>query len=483
MTKIDKNKIIKKMLESSAFRREMTQRSLFYFFYCYFSEYVKTAVAPFHKDMFAVLQKHHPVTIIAGFRGSAKSTIATISLPIWSMLTGRKKYVLIIGQTRPRADKNLLDIKYQLERNRMLVNDLGPIKEEPTPWGMSGLTLNTINARIESLSVDQPVRGVLFRGNRPDLIILDDVEDIQSVKTKEGRQKLYEWFTGELLPARGDNPQIVLVGNVLHNDSLVSRLIQQIDSGERAGVYRKYPLIGEDGEPLWKAKYPTEESIEQLRKETGDKVAFEREYMLNIISTDEQVIHLEWIQSYTKMPRVGLRSIAIGIDLAVSEKTSADCTAMVVGHIYGHGKNMKIYIQPNPINERITFPVQIEYIKSLVATQKQKHSRVKLYIEDVGYQRALIQVFESNKYDVEGVSVRGSDKTTRLRLTTSLLEEGRILFPEQGCEELIEQLIGFGKEKHDDLSDAFAILVLKVIEHNPKGGSWGTFDGPRFDAI
>ena len=44
-----------------------------------------------------------------------------------------------------------------------------------------------------------------------------------------------------------------------------------------------------------------------------------------------------------------------------------------------------------------------------------------------------------------------------------------------GCEELIEQLIGFGKEKHDDLADAFTILVLRIIENNPKGGSAGKF--------
>lgn len=291
-----------------------------------------------------------------------------------------KKYVLVVGQTRPRADKNLLDIKYQLERNRLLVNDLGPIKEEPTPWGMSGLTLNTINARIESISVDQPLRGVLFRGNRPDLIILDDVEDTQSTKTRDNRQKLYEWFTGELLPARGDNAQVVLVGNIVHNDSLVSRLIQQIDKGERAGVYRKYPLIGEDGEPLWKARYPTKESIEQLRKEMGDEVAFEREYMLNIISTAEQIVHKDWIQFHDGLPKSGLRNISTGIDLAISEKDSADCTAIVVGYVYGYGKHMKIYIQPHPVNERITFPIQVETITSLVAVLKLKCYRVKLYI-------------------------------------------------------------------------------------------------------
>jgi len=56
------------------------------------------------------------------------------------------------------------------------------------------------------------------------------------------------------------------------------------------------------------------------------------------------------------------------------------------------------------------------------------------------------------------------------------------LFPEKGCEELIDQLIGFGKEKHDDLADAFAMLVIKIIVNKPKGGSAGIF-APLFDGL
>ena len=60
-----------------------------------------------------------------------------------------------------------------------------------------------------------------------------------------------------------------------------------------------------------------------------------------------------------------------------------------------------------------------------------------------------------------------NDKAARLRLTTPLLKDARVLFPEDGCEELIDQLLGFGKERHDDLADAFSILVLKIVENNP----------------
>ncbi len=480
--------MFEKILGDKVLRKEIVQKRLEYFFPIYFHKYIEYETAPFQKEIFNILEDEKiKLAVIVAFRGSAKSTIITTAYVLWSILgVQQRKFIVICGQTEQKARQYLMNIKDELLHNDLLKKDLGPFEEEKNSLGnATALIIKRMNVKIMISSVEQSIRGMRHKEHRPDLIILDDIEDTNSVKTREGRDKTFNWLTNEVIPAGNKRTRIIAVGNLLHEDSVLKRLKEKIENKETKylkGVYREYPIVDEKGNSLWLGKYPTPEDIEAEREKTMNDIAWFREYLLKIVSTLEQVVRPEWIQSYRELPKISLRSIAIGIDLAVSEKESADYTAMVVGHVYGHGKKMKIYIQPHPINERITFPVQTEYIKSLVAIQKQRHSRVKLYIEDVGYQRALIQVFESNKYDVEGVPAR-SDKITRLRFTTSLLEEGRILFPEKGCEELIEQLIGFGKEKHDDLADAFAIMVIKVIENNPKGGSWGVFNGPRPDAI
>ena len=46
---------------------------------------------------------------------------------------------------------------------------------------------------------------------------------------------------------------------------------------------------------------------------------------------------------------------------------------------------------------------------------------------------------------------------------SSYIEDGTVLFPRIGCEDLITQLLGFGIESHDDLVDAFTILVSKMM--------------------
>jgi len=482
--------LFEKILTDKAVRKEAVRNRFEYFFPIYFHRYMEYESAPFHEEMFRILEDETiKLAVIVAFRGSAKSTIITTAYVLWSILgVQQRKFVVIEGQTDQKCRQYLAQIKNELLNNELLRKDLGPFTEERDRLGnATAIIIKKLNVKIMISSVGQSIRGVRHNEHRPDLIIIDDIEDTDSVKTKESRDKTFNWLVGEIIPAGTKRTRFIVVGNLLHEDSVLMRLKKKIQNGEMKmvkGVYREYPIVDEQGNPLWPGKYPTPEDVAVEKEKTTDDIIWSREYLLKIISTTERVVHPEWIQFYNSDTlHDGLRSIAIGIDLAVSEKESADYTAMVVGHIYGHGRNMKIYIQPNPINERITFPVQTEYIKALVAMQKQKHWRVKLYIEDVGYQKALVQLFERQKYDVEGVSVRGSDKTTRLRLTTSLLKDGRILFPEKGCEELIEQLVGFGKEKHDDLADAFAILVLKVIEYNPRSRTAGTFNGPRFDAI
>ncbi len=471
------DELFEKILADRITRKNTVQRSFEYFFPIYFHRYMEYETASFQEEIFHILENEKiKLAVFVAFRGSAKSTIITTAYVLWSILgIQQRKFIVICGQTEQKARQYLLNIKNQLLHNELLRKDLGPFEEERNSIGnATALIIKKLNVKIMISSVEQSIRGMRHDEHRPDLIILDDIEDTNSVKTREGRNKTFNWLTSEIIPAGSKKTRIIAVGNLLHEDSVLKRLQKKINSGEMKqmnGVYREYPIVDEKNNPLWSGKYPTPESIEAERERTMNDIAWYREYMLKIISSDEQVVRPEWLHFYEKYPPSNLRGIYIGIDLAVSEKESADCTAMVVGYLYGYGENIKIYIQPNPVNLRMSFPNQVECIKALVATEKLKHNRVKLYIEDVGYQKALIQVFESKKYDVEGITIGRNDKATRLRLTTSFIKNGYVQFPKTGCEELIEQLIGFGKEKHDDLADAFSILVLKIIENNPIGST------------
>lgn len=471
----NEDRIFEKVISDQLLRKDMVRKSLEFFFPVYLHEYMEFEAAPFHKEMFRLLQDERlKFLIFVAFRGSAKSSIVTAAYVLWSILgVQQKKFIVICSQTETKAQQHLANIKNQLKYNELLRRDLGPFEEERNKFGTAtAIIIKRLNVKIMISSVEQSIRGALHNQHRPDLIILDDIENTQSVKTREGREKTYNWLVSEVIPAGTRKTRYIAVGNLLHDDSVLKRLQRKIGKDELKYIrsaYREYPIVDNAGNPLWPGKYPTPEDVEEEHEKTMDEVAWQREFMLRIISTEEQIVKPEWIKYYDTMPANGLRATYIGIDLAISEKESADCTAIVVAYIYGTGKNMRIYIKKHPYNSRSSFPVHVEYIKNLVAMEKLIHTRVKIFVEDIGYQRALVQYFESQKYDIEGVPTGKNDKAARLRLTTPLIKEGRVLFTEEGCEELIEQILGFGKERHDDLVDAFSLLVLKAVDNNPTG--------------
>ena len=153
---------------------------------------------------------------------------------------------------------------------------------------------------------------------------------------------------------------------------------------------------------------------------------------------------------------------------------TADFTAAVCANIYGYGNKLKVYILPNPLNERLTFPQTVERIKMISSAISGKY-RANIYVESVGYQDSLVQQLKYDGYTAEGVGVHGQDKRSRLTLITAMIQNGQVQFPRKGAELLIQQLVGFGVEKRDDLADAFSLLMHKIIQDNPLNSGWDFF--------
>jgi hypothetical protein len=106
------------------------------------------------------------------------------------------------------------------------------------------------------------------RQYRPSLIVADDVEDLDWVRTQENRDKSARWMRGNVLPSIEERDgRMVIIGNWLHTDGLMARL-------KNTGLFTvlEFSLLREgDGTEAerctWKAKYPTQEAIDRKRDE------------------------------------------------------------------------------------------------------------------------------------------------------------------------------------------------------------------------
>lgn len=457
-----------------AVRKKIAYESLSGFMHLYFPHYITRQTAPFQKEIYSLLEDGSILMLgLMAFRGSGKSTIVSLGYPIWSMLgKPQKKYIVIISQTQAQAQQHLKNLKLEFETNELLRNDYGPLNEESDQWGNMSLLFPKYGTRISASSVEQSSRGLRHGPHRPDLVIADDVEDSNSVKTRDGRNKVYDWLTGEIIPGGDTYTKYVVVGNLLHVDSLLMRLKNNFQSGKMDGVFRAYP-IEKDGVPLWLAKYSDMDAIERERRRVGNRVTWLREFYLQIVPDDDQVVNPDWITYYDRLPEFkNLTAIYVGADLAISQKTHADYTAVVAAYVYRYGTKQAIYIEKSPYNRKVDFPTQLEVFKTI-------YDRLaailppKFYIESQSYQRVLIQQLQADGYPVLEFDVKGTDKRSRLASVTPKIESKTVLFPNEGAERLIEQLTGFGVEKHDDLVDSFTMTILSIIANDRPIGTYG----------
>ncbi len=461
--------LVEQMLRDVKVRVTAVTKSFYLFFHLYFPHYVTFPTAEFQKEIFQLVEKSSTEDLfLVAFRGSGKSTIMTTAYPIWAILgEQQKKFIVIICQTRNQVRQQMANLKEELESNDLLKNDLGPFQEESDEWGLYSLVFKKTGARILGASTETAIRGARHRQWRPDLIILDDVEDINSTKTYENRERLDKWFRGDIVPL-GDphKTRIVVVGNLLHEDSLMMRIRRHVESG-RHGTFKMFPVFNESGEISWPGKYPTMEDVEKERIRHGH-ITFEREFNLRILPEEDQVVPLEWIKTYGMLPRDRRPTkIFIAVDLAISDKNTADKTAIVTGMVYGYGKDADVYFLPHPVNERLNFPTTIEHIKSVYREAKQMHSLVEILVEDVAYQKAVVQTLERENLPVRGIKVT-DDKRARLTTVSGLIKNGQALFSSKGSEVQIQQIVGLGVERYDDLVDASTMLLFEVL--NTKSG-------------
>jgi len=241
--------LIEQMIKDRKVRVAITKQSHNLFFHFYFAHYVKYKTAEFQNEIFEITENESKGNaFIVAFRGCGKSTIVTTSYPIWSILgQQQKKFVLILCQTQSQAKQHMMNLRRELENNIVLKKDLGPFKEESDEWGSSSLVFSLMNARVTVASTEQSIRGLRHNQHRPDLIICDDIENIASTKTREGRNKTYEWLTGEVIPTGDRNTRLIIVGNLLHEDSLLMRIKEDIQNNKIDGIFKEYPLI-QDGQ-------------------------------------------------------------------------------------------------------------------------------------------------------------------------------------------------------------------------------------------
>ncbi|PKN07504.1 MAG: hypothetical protein CVU73_12145 [Deltaproteobacteria bacterium HGW-Deltaproteobacteria-8] len=163
---------------------------------------------------------------VAAPRGEAKSTVVGLQFAIWCAITGRKRYILEIADAFEQAAAQLESLKAELDSNPRLALDFPEHTGQGRVWN-AGVVITTGNVKLQAFGAGKRMRGLRHGPHRPDLVICDDLENDENVKSPEQRDKLEGWLRRTVLSLgeAGDTMDVFIIGTVLHYDSVLSRLL------------------------------------------------------------------------------------------------------------------------------------------------------------------------------------------------------------------------------------------------------------------
>lgn len=195
----------------------------------YFPHYHDRAPSRLHEALHRLLPevvadaRGRKVEIIAP-RGSAKSTKVSLEFLLWVAISGAKKFPIIVSDASEQAELLLEAVKAELELNPRLASDFPEATGQGRLWRAHEI-VTANDARIVALGSGKKIRGRRHGPHRPDLVILDDLENDENVKSPDQRDKLEAWIDKAVLksgPADG-SLDLLFVGTILHHDSVLAR--------------------------------------------------------------------------------------------------------------------------------------------------------------------------------------------------------------------------------------------------------------------
>jgi len=215
--------------------------------------------SPFHRYLLKLIednQKTRRRRVVAGPRGWGKSTTISEGGPLWIVCRNdylppkkRYKYILLVSDTQPQAEKRLTTIKEYLESD--IIAYLFPHAHGPGKKWKSSEIITKNDILIGTAGLKSSIRGTKYKNRRPDLIIVDDPDNLESVTSPSLSATVEEVFTRDLVKAGSEDADILVVGTVLAKTALVYKLLYSEDYAAWEGKIFKALVSFPERMDLW----------------------------------------------------------------------------------------------------------------------------------------------------------------------------------------------------------------------------------------
>lgn len=444
----------------------------------YFPNYAKKPCAWYHKKFSELIINNKIVFLLAEiFRSGAKSVHLGMGIPLFLYFTKDMFYMLLIGQTDPKARKLIGKIQAQLKFNQRLINDYGR-RFNYGDWSNGDFT-TTDGVKFKAMSIGQSPRGESEEENRPDYILVDDVDTKQRVKNDKLSREAYEWVWEDLkgtFDEGGERQRFIVANNNFHKNTIINKLKEEfkliIEKAKNANRAIRHFVVTAKAvknlstfEPEWPEK--TDAEYWRQKYEETPYRSFMREYM-HVHIQDGVIFKPEQIQWKEQLSFDQYDGLVFYGDL--SYKDSGDYKAMVL--VGKHGREFHVlagYVRQTSRNN------VAKWLYDFVEENQLLNYNVRYKIEGLFAQDEFV-----NDFDLEGddrgwyIPVTADKKSKdgkfdRIESMAGYFERGNIWFNQKfkgstDFQNLEDQLLAFekGSGANDDAPDALQSAIAEV---------------------
>jgi predicted phage terminase large subunit-like protein len=428
-------------------------------------------VPKFHMEMWEDCCSDEQYVAFAAPRGHAKSTSITHAYGLAALLLQQADFALIVSDTETQAAEFLGDMKAELLDNDALRQTF-KVKKMLKDSGTDFICQMADGRKFRVLAKgsEQKLRGIKWRNRRPNLILMDDLENDEIVMNPARREKFRKWFMNALLPCGSDKCLYRYVGTILHLDSMLNRILDDPEWHSRL-----YEAHNPDfTETLWPEKFPRSrlEAIRRKYEAQNNLDGYAQEYLNRPIAADNAYFNKDYFFDVDRnedgSPAYPNLEYYAAADFAISEAEKADYTVIMVAGIDPDGY---VYI----VDVRRFRGDAERIIDELIATQKMWKPNIFTF-ETEKIDKALGPFLEREMrrtghfLNINKVTPTKS-KTQRGRSIQAMVKSGSVRFDKKASwypdmeGELLTVSDSGPRGAHDDYFDAFAYIGLTIDEY------------------
>ncbi len=423
---------------------------------------------PFHRECWALYASSCPQCLVVAPRDHAKSTALTFDYILAEVCFRVSDYVILIGSTEEKAAEQLSNILEELRENDDLRRDFG-IKEFERDSKTDVIVRCTDGHRFRVLArgAEQKIRGAMWKGKRPNLIVADDMEDDEQVENADRRVKFRKWFFRAAKQALSQSGKIRVHGTILHDDSLLSRLLK--NKVWHHLFFKAHRNYDEFLDLLWPERW-TEAKLRARQQEfigDLDPGGYSQEFLNDPMDSAEAYLKKDDFIELSKeeyergFDQGNEQIVCAAADFAVSKADLANRTSFTIG---GRGLTNRI----NFIDQRTGRWDTLEWIDQMFLIQRRWHPDV-FWVEDgviwKSVRPMLLAEMEARQVFINFEAVPSvTDKASRGRPLQKHMRAGQCRFNKRaewysGFEHELLRFTGSAQATLDDQFDSAGLLV------------------------